>query len=150
MIALVRMRLHGYVRTGRILAPFLACLIMLGTLYGGGAAQVGEAYGVSALLLFPVLAWQTKLLLDVEPDVQRRLALAAIGSRAREATAGLVAAAIVALPLVLLALVLPWVFGAVKSTDAGSGVLLGLWAHAIVIPAAVAVGAWSSRVVAGS
>ena len=150
MRSLIWMRMVAYLRTGRFILPLLSALVLLGVLYGGGQSSPAEAYGVSALMLFPVLAWQTKLLLDAEPDVQRRLVLAALGSRTREATAGLVAAALVALPLVVLAMVLPWVFGAVTSKDAGSGVLLGVWAHTIVVPAAVAVGAWSSRVIAGS
>ena len=82
MIALVRMRLAGFLRTGRALAPLLAGLVVLGILYGGGAARPAEAYGVSAVVLFPVLAWQTKILLDAEPDVQRRLARVAVGAGA--------------------------------------------------------------------
>jgi hypothetical protein len=150
MSALVRMRLIAYVRTGRFIMPLLSTLVLLGILYGGGQSDATEAYGVSALLMFPVLAWQTKLLLDTEPDVQRRLALAALGSRRRELTAGLLSATLAALPLILLALVLPWVFGAVTSTDVGSGLLLGVWAHAVLTPPAVALGAWSSRVIAGT
>ena len=150
MTSLIRMRLIAYVRTGRFILPLLSALILLGVLYGGGRSGAAEAYGVSALLLFPVLAWQTKLLLDAEPDVQRRLALAALGSRVREVAAGLVAAALAALPLVLLAIILPWLVGAVTSAGAGSGVALGVWAHVIVIPAAIAVGALSSRPIAGS
>lgn len=156
MIALARMRLYAYVRTGRVLAPFLACLVMLGTLYGGGAAQVGEAYGVSALLMFPILAWQTKLLLDAEPDVQRRLARVAVGSAGRELTAGLGASVAAAVPLVVLALGLPWTIGGVQGPvhpedpSIGSGAAAGLWAHVIVIPPAVALGAWASRAVTRS
>jgi hypothetical protein len=154
--ALARMRLHGYVRTGRILAPFLACLLMLGILYGGGAAQAGEAYGVSALLLFPILAWQTKLLLDAEPDVQRRLARVAVGSAAREQSAGLIAAVVAAVPLVVLALALQWgiagIQGPVRPEDPSilSGIAAGLWAHLVVIPPAVALGALASRAVTRS
>src|SRR5947199_374104 len=88
MTALIRMRLTAYVRTGRFILPLLSELILLGVLYGGGRSGAAESYGVSALLLFPVVAWQTKLLLDAEPDVQRRLALAALGSWTRELTAG--------------------------------------------------------------
>lgn len=149
MAALTRMRLLAYIRTGRFILPLLSTLILLGVAYGGGRSGAAEAYGVSTMLLFPVLAWQTKLLLDVEPDVQRRLALVAIGSRRREVTAGLLAAALAAVPLVLLALVVPWLLGAVTSTAAGTGVLLGIWSHLVVVPAALAVGAWSSRVIAG-
>ncbi len=150
MIALVRMRLTGYVRTGRIIAPLLASLVLLGVLYGGGRSDPAEAYGVSAVLIFLVLAWQTKLLLDAEPDVQRRIAVTALGSERKEMLAGLVAATAAAVPLVLLALALPWIFGAVKSGGAGSAVPLGVWAHAIAVPPAVALGAWSSRVVVGT
>ncbi|WP_442933861.1 hypothetical protein [Micromonospora sp. CPCC 206171] len=63
MSALVRLRLAGFLRTGRALAPLLAGLLALGVLYGGGRAQPAEAYGVSAVVLFPVLAWQTRILL---------------------------------------------------------------------------------------
>src|SRR5882757_5769710 len=99
MIALIRMRLTGFVQTGRAIAPLLAALVVLSILYGGGQAQAGEAYGVSAAVLFVVLAWQTKVLLDVEPDVQRRMGRVAVGT-AREIAAGLLAAIVAGLPLV--------------------------------------------------
>ncbi|WP_233558920.1 hypothetical protein [Micromonospora radicis] len=130
-------------------------LLALGLLYGGGRAEPGEAYGVSAVVLFPVLAWQTKILLDVEPDVQRRLALVALGP-AREWVAGLLAAATAGLGLVAVALAIPWLLGGVavptgpddRSTVAG--LVLGLWAHLIALPAAVALGALSSRAITRS
>jgi hypothetical protein len=150
---LVRMRLSGYLRTGRLVAPLLTCLIILGTLYGGGPAQAGEAYGVSALLMFPVLAWQTKLLLDVEPDVQRRLARVAVGSTGRDLTAGMLAAVAAAVPLIALAMALPWAIGGVQGPTRPedpallSGISAGLWAHVIVVAPAVLLGAWASRAV---
>jgi hypothetical protein len=150
MTALVLMRLAGFIRTGRFIPPLIAALVLLGVLYGGGQAGIAEAYGVSALMMFPVLAWQTKLLLDTEPDVQRRLALVALRSRTREAIGGMSAAALVAVPVVLIALALPWIVDALKPVDVGNGLLLGLWAHAIVVPPALALGALSSRVVAGT
>jgi hypothetical protein len=52
--------------------------------------------------------------------------------------------------VVLLALGLPWLTNGLKSAGAGSGLLLGLWAHAVAVPPALALGAWSSRVVAGT
>jgi hypothetical protein len=148
--ALVSMRITGFLRSGRFIPPLLAALVLLGILYGGGQAVAAEAYGVSALMMFPVLAWQTKLLLDAEPDVQRRLALVALRSRTREAAAGLIAAGLLAVPVIIFALGLPWVFNALKPGDVGTGLLLGLWAHAIAVPPAVALGAWSSRVIAGT
>ncbi|MFB9237489.1 hypothetical protein ACFFWC_18325 [Plantactinospora siamensis] len=150
MIPLLLMRLTGFVRTGRALAPLLAGLLILGVLNGGGRSQAGEAYAVSSVVLFPVLAWQAKLLLDIEPDVQRRLAVVSLGRR-REAAAGLLAAVLVGLVTVLLALSVPWLLGGVRmpyrAADAPLGVQLavGGWAHLITLPAAVALGALASR-----
>ena len=155
MTALTAMRLRGFLRGGRALAPTLAGLVVLGILYGGDRAQAGEAYGVSAVVLFPVLAWQTKLLLDMEPDVQRRLAIVAVGPR-REMIAGLLAATVLAVVTVVLALVLPWGIGGVTGPQRpgdlplGHGVALGVWAHGLMIPAAVALGAFASRAVTRS
>jgi hypothetical protein len=47
-------------------------------------------------------------------------------------------------------MVLPWIVDALKADHVTSGLLLGLWAHAIVIPPALALGALSSLVVAGT
>ncbi|MEU5782649.1 hypothetical protein [Micromonospora lupini] len=154
MSALVRMRLSGFLRTGRALAPLLAGLVVLGTLYGGGRSQPAEAYGVSAVVLFPVLAWQTKILLDIEPDVQRRLAQVTVGV-ARERLAGLLAAVVAALVAVAVALVFPWLVGGVTGpVEPGDrsvpvGIALGLWAHLLAVPAAVALGALASRASVG-
>ncbi|MFR9774636.1 hypothetical protein ACL02O_01095 [Micromonospora sp. MS34] len=150
MIALARLRLAGFLRTGRALAPILAGLLALGVLYGGGRAQPAEAYGVSAVVLFPVLAWQTKILLDVEPDVQRRLAQVVLGP-AGERLAGLLAAAVAGLGTVAVALLFPWLVGGVTGPSGpgdrslAAGLALGLWAHLLALPAAVALGALASR-----
>lgn len=145
MKALTGMRLRAYLRTGRAVAPLIAALAALSILYGGGTADAGEAYGVSALILFPVLAWQTKLLLDVEPDVQRRLARVAAGSALREIASGLLAAIGAGLGLVAITLVIPWILQGV-SGDAG-GVLIGLAVHLLALPPAVALGALACRAV---
>ena len=89
MNALVRMRLGAFLRSGRVIAPILAGLIAIALAYGGGAAPAVEAYGFTAVVMFPVIAWQTKLLLDAEPDVQRRLARVALRSAGGELAAGL-------------------------------------------------------------
>ncbi|MGY0004305.1 hypothetical protein [Micromonospora sp. I033] len=155
MTALVRLRLAGFLRTGRALAPVLAGLLALGVLYGGGRAQPAEAYGVSAVVLFPVLAWQTKILLDVEPDVQRRLARVVLGA-ARERAAGLLAATVAGLGTVAVALVFPWLVGGVTGPAGpgdrplAEGLALGLWAHLLALPAAVALGALASRAITRS
>ncbi|SBT47895.1 hypothetical protein [Micromonospora auratinigra] len=150
MIALARLRLAGFLRTGRALAPVLTGLLALGVVYGGGRAQPAEAYGVSAVVLFPVLAWQTKILLDVEPDGQRKLARVVVGPY-REWAAGLLAAAVAGLGTVVVALVLPWLVGGVTGPagpadrSVAAGVALGLWAHLLALPAALALGALASR-----
>ncbi|MEV0153723.1 hypothetical protein AB0H57_08280 [Micromonospora sp. NPDC050686] len=154
MTALVRQRLAGFLRTGRALAPVLAGLLALGVLYGGGRAEPAEAYGVSAVVLFPVLAWQTKILLDVEPDVQRRLAGVLVGA-GRERAAGLLAAVVAALGTMAVALVFPWLVGGVTGPvhpgdrTVLAGLLLGGWAHLLAVPPAVALGALASRACVG-
>ncbi|GAB3864230.1 hypothetical protein GCM10027610_112250 [Dactylosporangium cerinum] len=147
------MRLAGFLQTGRAAAPLLAALVVLSILYGGGQAQAGEAYGVSAAILFAVLAWQTKILLDVEPDVQRRLGRVAVGAT-RETAAGLVAALLAGLPVILVALILPWLVGGVttpgpEDPPLTEGVALGVWAHLLLLLPAVGLGALASRAVSG-
>lgn len=156
MIALVRMRLAAFVRGGRALAPAITALVLLGTIHGGGQSPAAPAYAYSAVMLFPVLAWQTKLLLDAEPDVQRRLARLTVGARA-EALAGLLAATVLALAYCAVAMLVPWPFHAITGPEPGSagpslaaGVALGVLAHLLAVPAAVALGALSSRAVTRS
>lgn len=150
MSALVRMRLTGFLRGGRALAPLIAVLVELGVIYGGGSSPAAVAYGYSAAALFPVLAWLTKLLLDTEPDGQRRLARLAIGPR-REATAGLLAAAVCAVVVCLAAMVAPWLFHGIDTRQSfGPGMALGVLAHVLAVPPALALGALASRAVTGS
>jgi len=144
------MRLTGFVRGGRALAPLIAVMVVLGVIYGGGASPAAVAYGYSAAALFPVLAWLTKLLLDTEPDAQRRLARLAVGP-AREAAAGVLAAIAMSLGVCVAALIAPWPFHAIDTTKPlVSGILLGIMAHLLAVPAAVALGALASRAVTGS
>ena len=154
MIALVRMRLAAFVRSGRALAPVITALAVLGVIHGGGQSAAAPAYGYSAVMLFPVLAWQAKLLLDAEPDVQRRLARLTVGAR-REAVAGLLAAAVPGVVFCAVAMLVPWwPFHAIRGPEPGSaepslaaGIALGVLAHLLAIPAAVALGALASRAV---
>lgn len=106
MTALVGMRLTAFAGSGRVVAPAILSLAVLGVLYGGGSSLAAPAYGYSATIFFPVLAWLVKLLLDTEPDVQRRLARIAVGPR-REALAGLLAATLAGLFLCAFAMVAP-------------------------------------------
>ena len=150
MRPLVAMQIAGFVRGGRALAPLIAVLVELGIIYGGGASPAAVAYGYSAAALFPVLAWLTKLLLDTEPDVQRRLARLAVGP-AREATAGVLAALVLSLAVCVAAMAAPWLFNGIDtSKDLGGGLALGVLAHLLAVPPAIAVGALASRAVTGS
>ncbi|MEV6299261.1 hypothetical protein AB0M02_07655 [Actinoplanes sp. NPDC051861] len=145
MSALVRMRVTGFVRSGRALAPLVALLAILGVLYGGGASPAAPAYGYSAAALFAVLAWLTKLVLDTEPDVQRGLARLSVGP-VREGTAGILAAAVLGAGVCLAAMVTPFVFGAIRGPYF-PGILLGLLAHVLSLLGALALGALAARAV---
>jgi hypothetical protein len=150
MIALTRMRLSAFTRGGRALPPAIAVLVVLGVIYGGGASPAAVAYGYSAAALFPVLAWLTKVLLDAEPDVQRRLARISVGPP-REAAAGILAATLVSLIVCALAMGAPWLFHGIDPTKSlGSGLILGVLAHLLAVPPAVALGALASRAVTRS
>ncbi|GAA0795292.1 hypothetical protein [Spirilliplanes yamanashiensis] len=151
MSALVAMRLTAFVRGGRAAVPLIAALVVLGVLYGGGQAGVAEGYGVSAAVLFPVLAWQSKLLLDAEPDVQRHLARVTLGER-REWTAGLLAALAAGLVTAAIAMAAPWVTGGMRTPRGAEpplavGLALGVWAHLLALAAGVALGALACRAV---
>jgi hypothetical protein len=157
MTALVRMRLAGLFRGGRALAPLITVLVLLGVLYGGGSSPAATAYGYSAAALFPVLAWLTKILLDTEPDVQRRLVRLAVGP-VREAAAGVLAATVAGAVVCVGAMAVPWLFHGIRGPAPGSaeasleaslpvGVLLGVLAHLLSLIAAVALGALSGRAV---
>jgi hypothetical protein len=150
MIALTRMRLIAFATTGRIIAPLIAALIAVGTLHGGGQAGAGEAFGTTAVVLFPLLAWQTKALLDTEPDVQRRLARVAIGSPLREIWTGLGAALVAGLGTLVLGFVAPFLLNALSDESFAVGLRTGVWAMLLVLPPAVALGALASRPVTRS
>lgn len=156
MIALIRMRIAGFTRSGRALAPLIAGLVVLGVIYGGGASSAGTAYGYSAAVLFPVLAWQSKIVLDAEPDVQRRLARVAVGA-GREGVAGVLAALLVGLGTCAVAMGAPWAFGSIRGPLPGSaepstvvGAGLGVLAHLAALAAAITLGALASRAVTRS
>ncbi len=151
MIPLIRMRLAAFVRSGRALAPIIAGLVVLAVIYGGGQSQAAPAYAYSAVMLFPVLAWMSKLVLDAEPDVQRRLARLTVGA-GREAAAGVLAAVLIGLVVCVVAMLAPVPFGAIRGPEAGepslvAGVALGALAHLLMLPAAVGLGALASRAV---
>jgi hypothetical protein len=134
-----------------VLIPGLAALVVLGVAYGGGAAQAGEAYGYSAVVLFPVLAAQTTMLLNSEPDVQRRISVVAMGGPRREILAAVLAAVVMSLAVVVVSLITPWLIGGItgpeKPTDPSlvEGFAAGIWANLLLVPPGVALGALASR-----
>jgi hypothetical protein len=143
--ALARMRFSGYARSQRVLAPVLATLAVLAVVHNGGTAAPTDAYGFSAMALFGIIAWQSKLAFDTEPDAQRQLSYLSIGSARRDVGAGLVAAALTAVPTVVVAVAAPWVLGAITADSVGGAVALGVWVHLVAAVPAVAVGALASR-----
>ena len=151
MTSLIRMRLAGFVRGGRFLAPLIAGLVVLGVIHGGGKSAAAPAYGYSAVMFFPVLAWLAKMVLDAEPDVQRRLARVAVGP-VREAAAGALVAALMGAIFCLVAIVAPPALGAIRGPEPGepstvAGIGLGVLAHLFSLAAGVALGALASRAV---
>ncbi|WP_412544078.1 hypothetical protein R8Z50_16730 [Longispora sp. K20-0274] len=150
MTALIRTRLIGYVRSQVALGPLLGALVVYGLIYSGGAAPAANSFGASGIALFVLHAWQTKALLDVEPDGQRHLARIAVGAR-REGAAGLLAAVLAGLVWVPFLIAVPMLLGLVTlPTGAGSALVVGLWTHLLAVPPAVALGAWASRAVVRS
>lgn len=151
--SLVRMRLHGYWRSGRAVPPLVTALVVIASLYGGGAEPAGEGFGLSAYILLPVLALQTKLLIDAEPDVARKMIVVCVGRRG-DVLAGLLAAAVAGLAMIMIAIVLPFAIGGIAVHAPGppfaAGFVLGIWAHLLILLPALALGALTSRAVTGS
>ena len=151
MTPLIRMRLAGFVRGGRVLAPLIAGLVVLAVIHGGGKSAAAPAYGYSAVMFFPVFAWLAKMVLDAEPDVQRRLARVAVGP-VREAAAGALTAAAMGAMFCLVAIVAPLPLGAIRGPEPGEpstvvGIGLGVLAHLLSLAAGVGLGALASRAV---
>ncbi|WP_020573522.1 hypothetical protein [Actinopolymorpha alba] len=147
-LALARMRLLAYVRSQRAWMPLLATLALILGAHAGGRAVPNQAYAFSATLLFAVFGWQTKLLLDTEPDEQRMLARLAVGSGRRELLAGLLAAGAATVPAILAAILIPLAIGALQVRGPlAPWLAFGLWIHLLSAGCAVGVGALASRVV---
>jgi hypothetical protein len=148
-LALASMRINAYARSQRALGPLLGTLVLAGIAHAGGQASPQQAYGFSAALLFGVLAWQTKLILDTEPDEQRMIARVSIGSAPKEAVAGILAALACAVPIVLVGLFAPALLRALdlERTNLLAALALGLLIHALAVFAGLGVGALASRAV---
>ena len=103
MIALSRYQLADYLRSLRWLPPLLAYLVVVGLVYSLDAGPAVPAYGVTALVMFPVTAWMTRVLFTTEDPVAREITAATARGQLRVQGALLVSAATATLPLVALA-----------------------------------------------
>lgn len=150
--ALTWMRCGAYARSQRAYPPAVAALVAILFAHSGGPSRPDLAFAFSAALLFGVFAWQTKLVLDTEPDTQRLLSRVAVGSGRRELVAGLSAAVVATLPLVAVGVVMPLFAGVlgVATRHLLPWLLFGLWIHLVAAIAGVGIGALASRVVAGA
>ncbi|RCG30750.1 hypothetical protein DQ384_12220 [Sphaerisporangium album] len=145
-LLLVRFKIAAYLRSHRIIQPFVGLLAMLIILYSTRVLAGHElsSYGDSAALLVPVFAWAARGLLDTEPDVQRLISVTASGRPGREVTAGLLAAAAVNAVLAALAVLVPLGIG--FAVMPGGAVLAGgLALHFLSLLTGTALGALSSR-----
>ncbi|MGW0229004.1 hypothetical protein ACWDWO_11880 [Actinopolymorpha singaporensis] len=147
-LALTRMRLVAYVASQRAWPPWVAGLALVLGAHAGGRSAPNQAYAFSAALLFAVFGWQAKTVLDTEPDGQRLLSRAAVGSGTREVVAGLLAALAAAVPIVVIAVVVPYALGALRIRGPALPWLgFGVWIHLLAVLAGLGVGALASRVV---
>jgi hypothetical protein len=139
----IRYLLADLVKSQRWLPPAFVYLAMIGVLYGGDPGTPLPPYGVSAMVLFPLAAWVTVVLVNNEDPVQRHVTMAAVGGW-RRLLGSLVATAFVLTgALVLLATLVPAVIH--HHPYALSDVVLGFTAHAISAVTGVGLGVLCSR-----
>jgi hypothetical protein len=139
----IRYLLADLFKSQRWLPPVFVYLAMTGVLYGGDPGTPLPPYGVSAMVLFPLAAWVTVVLVNNEDPVQRHITLAAVGGW-RRLLGGLVGAAFVLNGvLVLLATIVPALIH--HHPYALSDVVLGFTAHAISAVTGVGLGVLCAR-----
>ncbi|MFC4591784.1 hypothetical protein [Sphaerisporangium corydalis] len=145
-MSLARFKFAGYLRSHRVIQPFVGLLGVMIILYSMRVplGQELSSYADSAALLVPVFAWAARGLLDTEPDVQRLISSTAAGRPGREVAAGLIAAAAVNIVLAALALAIPLIIG--FTAMPGAPVLLGgLVLQVFSLLTGTALGALASR-----
>lgn len=143
VVAAARFQLGGFVRSHRVVPPAIAILMALLLLHASRDQPPLSYYANAAGVLFPLLAWSTKALLDTEPEIQRELTALAVGGARRHAVSGLLASAAFVAGVSTVSLLVPIVFGntpRVRNTD----VLLGALLHLVVCAAAVTIGTVAS------
>lgn len=129
MIALIRYEVALLARSQRWIAPLIlygVSVAGLGAAHGGTYPQsVGEALRWSALLLVPVVAWLTRVILTIEPEAARACVAAAAGPRRAQLaalTAALAAGMVIALGGIAWALVIG-AWGKSWPGEVGTGLL---------------------------
>ncbi len=145
---LMRFQLLGFVKSSRALPPSILGLLVLLVLNGTGRAPAVATYATSAVVMFPIFAWTARQLIETEPDVQRALSAIAVGSRLRAQLTTLSSAAVSCLTIVVAAMVVPWIVGAITVPTGdrlGTDLALGFVLQLLAVVPAVAIGAWASR-----
>lgn len=150
MIALVRFQIAGYVRSLRVLQPFIVvvlfvALVLLQGPSGPDASDLAvRTLADVAAVMFPVWAWAARALLDTQPDEQRALSATAVRRPSTPIWAGLLAAYATNLCLGFLALAIP-IVQAVQAGSPGSAILVGCGLNLLVAVPGTLLGAWTSR-----
>ncbi|MFI6299592.1 hypothetical protein ACIBEJ_48915 [Nonomuraea sp. NPDC050790] len=145
---MTRFRIAAYVRSHRVYQALVPILAMLAIIYANRAPLGSEAPALadSAVLIIPMLAWATRSLLDTEPDEQRAISATTAGSRTRELTGGLLAAAAVNTTFATLALVCGLLMG-LEATPSPDVLLAATVLHVLAVLAGLMLGALTSRVI---
>ncbi|WP_067482341.1 hypothetical protein [Actinomadura hibisca] len=153
MIALARFQIAGYLRSLRILQPLLVVLLIVALVLlqrpshpdpEGLRELATGTLGDVAAFMFPIWAWAARALLDTQPDGQRDLSATAVRHRGAPVAAGLLAAYTVNLVLGVVALAVPFVYGALAGVGAPA-LLAGVGLMLLAAASATALGAWTSR-----
>lgn len=140
---MIRYLLADLFKSQRWLPPVFVYLATTGILYGGDPGTPRPPYGVSEMVLFPLAAWLTVVLVNNEDPVQRHVTLAAVGGW-RRLLGGLVGAALVLNGvLVLLATLVPAAIH--HHPYALSDVALGFVAHVISAVTGIGLGVLCAR-----
>lgn len=146
--ALVHFRLRGALSARILLAPVVALVALQSIGLAGGTEPAAVLMVTSACLALPALAWVARQVLDAEPDDQVLLSGLAVGGQTRATLAGLVAAYTVTAPLGV-ACAGASLLLVDRDGAPGRVVLAGVALALLTALAAVGVGAFATRSVAG-
>ncbi|NKZ04780.1 hypothetical protein [Actinomadura latina] len=152
MIAVVRFQMAGYVRSLRVLQPFIVVALFVALILSQGPSGPDASdlavrtFADVAAFMFPVWAWAARALLDTQPDEQRALTATAVRRPSTPTWAGLLAAYTMNLCLGVVALAVP-LLQAVQADSPGAAILTGCALNLLVAVPGTLLGAWTSRAV---